>query len=158
MDHRNKSIVLPGRTIHLTDRCYELLQRIHHMDEMPVNTGGVMKMCTWNNGYFKFVVRPDEMVSFEKRELNEVRRYISTQLRVFVCRNLGYDVNYRQLYLLGFYDYIVRNVGDEEAQRLILSKRNKDDVAKIMMFAAYYGLKMNNVSHIKRALAAFVHA
>ena len=76
INFRSRQIYLQGRTITLSQQCFELLQFVHNLDEMP-STRANYVMASWNGGYFKFPVRQKDADSFSNRDIKKVRESIS---------------------------------------------------------------------------------
>lgn len=152
-----KTVSIEGRTIRLTDRCFELLQYVHSMDSMP-GWRGDYAMASYRGRYFKYNIRPKQAAVFDERPEGEIANLINRILIVNVKNEFGLDINYRLLYLCGFYDSLVMEYGEERAQELILSVRNREDTDDLMLHAQYYGIEVGNVSQLKRALYPFIHA
>ena len=81
---------------------------------------------------------------------------VNRRILVDVKKKFGVDINYRILYLLGFYDTVVKTYGAERARELVLSVRNSEDAEDLMKLAREYGVVADNVSHLKRFLRPFI--
>lgn len=155
INFRKKEVRLPGRTIKLTDRCFELLTSVHDMQEMEGMRGNFY-MMTWHNGYFKFVVRPAESDEFQNKDLTYLGRKINTTLFTKVSKEFGVDIGYRKLYLLGFYDTLVKRYGEERTKEIITSVRVSKDVSDLAAVMNDYGLVIENMTYLKRNLVQFI--
>ena len=60
------------------------------------------------------------------------------------------------MFYLGFFDHIASKVGRERANELVTSYRSSEDAAELMEFANNYGVRIDNVSHLKRALQPYI--
>ena len=156
IDEETKTINLRGRTIRLTDRCFELLQYVHNLDSLP-GWRGDYTMASWRGKYFKYNIRPKQVDTFDDRTETEVAALINRTIIVCVKNEFGMEINYRLLYLCGFYDSLVREYGEERAQELILSVRNPVDTEDLMIHAEYYGIEVSNVSQFKRSLRPLIN-
>ena len=154
INHRNRTVALQGRTVQLTDRCYELLQKFDGIDEL--NKWRTYFLTTYRGGYFKFIVQEKQLNNFDDRDFRSVCNMLNRQISVMVNQPYNTKINYSILYWLGFYDYVVKKYGEQETNRMLLSFRNSDDVTRLMSCAREYGIKVDNISHLKRFLRPFV--
>ena len=145
---------MTGRTVQLTDRCYELLQKFEGIDELV--EWRTYYLTTYGGGYFKFIVQEKQLAEFDDRDIRSICNMINRQISVYVNQPYNTKINFSILYWLGFYDSIVKKYGEEETNRMLLSFRNSDDVTKLMNCARDYGVKVDNISHLKRFLRPFV--
>lgn len=157
INHHNKTVKLPERIVHLSDRCYELLIKFDKLDTIAGWRGDYI-LASWQGSYFKFIVRPSQEDKLNDRPKTAmcdiINRYIATNV------NDKYDtkINYHILYMLGFYEFIVGKHGDEKTNAMITSYRDSDDVAELMSLAEEYGVQVDNISHLKRYLRPFIVA
>lgn len=154
INHRNRTVAMTGRTVQLTDRCYELLQKFESIDELV--EWRTYHLSTYRGGYFKFIIQEKQVSGFNDRDIKSVCNMINRQISVYVNQPYNTKINFSILYWLGFYDSIVKKYGEEETNRMLVSFRNSDDVTKLMNCARDYGVKVDNISHLKRFLRPFV--
>lgn len=157
IDHRNHTVKLPGRTVHLSERCYELLQKFHNMEEIEGWRGNYL-MASWNGSYFKFIIRQSQEDKLNERPMTAMCDILNRALAVNVNDRFGIKINYHILYLLGFYDFIVSKYGEERTSEMLTSYRNSEDVTALMSAAREYGVEVDNISHLKRYLRPFIEA
>lgn len=155
INFKTKQVRLPGRTITLSDRCFELLTFVHGMTYLEGWRGDYL-MASYRGKYFKYIIRPKEEVEFDSRPPEEIANMVNRRILVDVKKKFGVDINYRILYLLGFYDTVVKTYGAERARELVLSVRNSEDAEDLMKLAREYGVVADNVSHLKRFLRPFI--
>lgn len=155
INFKTHDVRLPGRTIHLSDRCFELLQYFHNLEEIETQRG-TYKVVSYRDGYFKFVVRAKDADSFQNNSLTKVGAILTRKITMGVRKKFNIDINYRTVYLLGFYNYIVENTSPERAKELVTSIRNGDDAKELMKYASQYGVVADNVSYIKKILRPFI--
>lgn len=154
INFKTQSVVLPGRTVHLSSATFKLLVKVHSMEEV----NGWRKYVTesWHGSYFKFIIFENKRLGFQDRPEQDVINGIS---RIFVYNiNKPYNVklNYSNLYWLGFYDYLVRKYGGDKTQEKLTSYRVFSDVRDISQAAIEYGTPEQDVTLIKKYLAIFV--
>ena len=155
INHEKKTAIVKGREIQLSDRLYELLVKINHMDEYPAHRGSYLLM-SYRGSYFKFPTRAKFEKEFNDRPPEYWAGHISRLFNRDIKNKLDININARTLYLRGFYDFMVDTVGKEETDRLIMSIRNSDDSRKIMSLAEEYGVVEQNVTTLKKVLMPFV--
>jgi integrase len=152
---KDKTVRLPGRTIQLSDRCFELLEHIHQMEDIE-GWRGDFAMVSWRGHYFKYIVRPRKADELQAREMSDIANVINRAIIVNVKNKYGVDINYRLLYLLGFYESLKKTFGKERTRELIVSVRNSKDTADLMGAARLYGVVVDNVTHLKKFLRPFI--
>lgn len=155
ISRKDKTVRLPGRTIALSDRCFELLETVHNMEDIE-GWRGDFAMVQWQSHYFKYIVRPRKIDELQSREMNEMANIINRAIIVNVKNKYGVDINYRLLYLLGFYESLKSKYGDDRAKELVISVRNSKDTADLMSAARLYGVTVDNVTHLKKFLRPFI--
>ena len=155
IDFKNKSIMLPGRTLKLSDRCFELLTFVHNLISLEGWKYDYL-VQSWRGHYFKYIIRPKEADEFDNRPLSEVGSLINRRILTDVKKKFGLEINYRLLYLLGFYDKIVEHYGEERTYELITSVRNSKNTEDLMNIAREYGVVVDNVTVLKRILRPFI--
>lgn len=156
INHYSKTVKLPGRTIRLSDRCHELLVKINKMETIPGWRGDYIA-ASWNGSYFKFIIRPSQEYKLNDRTLSEMCNIINRCIANYVNDKYDTKVNYRFLYLLGLYQYIVGKHGVKKTNDMLLSFRDLDYADELMELMNEYGVQgFNNVTHLKRQLRPFI--
>ena len=155
VDHDRKTVIVKGREIHLSDRLYELLEKIHSRTEYPAPKGSYV-FLSYRNSYFKFPTRERYRDEFNERPPEYWAGYISRMISRDIKNKMDININARTIYLLGFYDYIVRGAGQDRANELILSVRSPEDAKTIMKYARDYGVVEQNVTTLKRLLMPYI--
>lgn len=155
-----REIRLPGRTIKLSERCFELLLRVNRMEHIA--TERKIKMVSWRNGFFKYPVRKREEINIDEREPIEIQKLLNKFLTTDLFNQFGYSLRYRDLYLLGFYNFLVNKHGKEKTSELIETmSRNasKSEMARrkkeLVDSAREYGLVYTKIDAIKKSLLIF---
>lgn len=155
INFKTHEVRLPGRTIHLSDRCFELLEYIHSLNEIGTLRGNYAAV-PYQDGYFKIAIRPKEVEAFQEKSLVDVGAILTRKITMNIRKKYGVDINYRIIYLLGFHDYIVSRAGEERTKELIMSVRNSTDAQELMKYAKEYGVVAENVSYVKKLLRPFI--
>lgn len=119
---------------------------------------GDFLLASWNNSYFKFIIRPSQEDKLNDRPKTAMCDIINRCIATNVNDKYDTKINYHILYMLGFYEFIVGKHGDEKTNAMITSYRDSDDVAELMNLAKEYGVQVDNISHLKRYLRPFVSA
>lgn len=155
INFKTKEVRLPGRTVKLSDRCFELLRHTHNLDMIDGWRGDYL-MESWHGGYFKYIIRPKEKEAFQDRPETEIAALINRRINTDINRKLDLDINYRLLYFLGFFDKLSERVGKDRAKELVESVRSSKDTAELMAFANEYGIVIDNVTHLKKNLRPYI--
>lgn len=155
INHKKKTVIVRGRELQLSDRLYALLVKINNMEEYPAYRGSYT-MISCNNSYFKFPTRPSNKEEALQRPPEYWAGHISRLFNRDIKIKFDVNINARTLYLRGFYDYVVKQVGQEVADRLIYSIRSSEDTKKLMEIAYDYGITEKNVTILKKMLLPFI--
>lgn len=155
VNHEKKTAIVKGKEIQLSDRLYELLKKINSMDEYPAHRGSYLLM-SYHGSYFKFPTREKFKEEFNERPPEYWAGHISRLFNRDIKGKLDININARTLYLRGFYDYLVGEIGQQETDKLIMSVRTPEDSKKLMAFAKEYGIIEQNVTTLKKVLMPFV--
>lgn len=154
INHNAKTVLLPGRMIHLSDRCYGLLTKFNSMTEL---TGWRnFALVSWHNSYFKFIVRESKVNEIDDKPLKAMRESINVYLCKYVNNEYNTQINYSNLYLLGFYDFLTNKFGEGKVNKMLSSNYDSDAVQQLQQAAREYGFRFENVSHLKRRMRMFV--
>lgn len=154
INHKNKTIALQGRIIHLTDRCYSLLVKFHNQDMIE----GWQKyvLVGWHGSYFKFIVRASQIDAVDERPAQIMSDALNRLLSTNINKKYNTKINYSTVYWLGFYEFLVRRYGESETNQMVTSVRNPEYTTKLISSASEYGINKINVTHIKRYLRPYV--
>ena len=155
INHDKKTMKIRGREIQMSDRLYDLLCRVNRMESIPAHRGDYI-LLPYKNSYFKFPTREKFRYELEKRPPEYWGGHISRILNRELKNKLGININARTIYLLGFYDFLVRKCGEEGAKELILSVRDSEKTKKLMDIAHEYGIIEQNVTTLKKILIPFI--
>lgn len=155
INKKEKIIVLPGKIIQLSDRCYELLEHIHNTEKVK-DWHGKYILAGWRGHYFKYIIRPKNDIKLQEKELLDISRLICRTITVNVQNKYGVDINYKLIFYLGFYEYLKKHFGDERAKELILSVRDSRDVADLMGAARNYGITSRSITELKKDLRPYI--
>lgn len=155
INFRKKEVRLPGRTVKLSDRCFELLVMNNQMEIIKCRTGTHL-MLSWNGGYFKSIVRQNEMTEFNHKDATYVGRKINRSINTQIMKELGIDINYRKLYLLGIYDFGVRKYGEDRMREILTSYKVQEDYDDFVALANEYPVLTENIGELKRNLMQFI--
>lgn len=154
IDFRNKVAKLPGRTVKLSDRCFELLNYVHNLELMDEDRIKYY-MESWNDSYFKFAITAHGKTMIE-RDLKDITTMITSILTRNVAKYFDPEINFRNLFNLGFYDFFVKKYGEERTREMLLTNRDTKYADEIMATASEYGVFIRNVTYIKRKLMPYI--
>ena len=74
----------------------------------------------------------------------------------YVNNQYNTHINYSNLYLLGFYDYMAKRFGTDELNEMLYSNYDSESLKNIQQAAREYDFKLENISHLKRRLRMFI--
>lgn len=154
IDHENKTLIVRGVKRQLSDRCYELLVKVHNMTIMEGETRKAV-FHDWNGSYFKF---PS---AFDKQEFDaKPKRAPIVTINNYFSRKVGSKHNIKvsgyTIFYLGFYNYMVEKIGKERADYIIKSKMDGDATNQLMQLAEEYGINVLNPSQIRTCLYIYM--
>ena len=155
IDFRNKRVIMPNRTIVLKERTISLLTYVHSLEEIDANHG-VYKATQYRDYYFKYFVFPRNVATFGNKEPEEIAALISRTFNVYVRRPYGTNLNYRSLFLLGFYQKLVETYGEDRTKEMIMSVRNSGDTNDVFKMARLYGVNTSNISTLRKSLRIYI--
>ena len=155
IDFENHTITIPRTTIHLSDRCFELLQHLHGLNTID-NLRTTVATVSYHEGYFKLLIAQSEIGAFQDRDLTYAAATIMRKFSMNIAKKYGIDFNYRMVYLTGFYDYMVRQIGKDRTNEILTSFKVADDVHELMRLAKEYGYNSDNVTYIKRQMRPYI--
>lgn len=150
LDHRRMEVYISGKTIKLSQRCYNLLVKFHNMTE--IEGWRVHYLESWRGSYFKIIVKKSGRDTVDDKSPELARDRITGIIKFYI--NQRYDTNLSgyNIYVLGLYDFITDKYGIEETNKMITSKRDTEAVEKLMNAAREYGDSAKDISFLKRRL------
>lgn len=155
INHETHTVALSNRTVVLSDRCYELLEKFHNMAFIAAWRGNNL-LKSWHNGYFKFIIRPSQEYELDNRTEKAMSERINSVIAKQINSPYHTKINYSTLYWLGFYDFAVSKYGREETDRMFTSRYESDDITKITALAKEYGVRLNSINEIKKHMIPYI--
>ena len=152
---RRREVTVPGRIVRLSERTYQLLQENHKATQMDVHRTK-MDMMSWHGSYMKFFVHNGRVSDFSAIDAISVARKITVPISSTIPKDFGISLSFRRLYLLGFYDYLVRNTSEERAKEMILAKSSPTAHEEFMALIDAYPVITDNVFVLKQSLVEFI--
>ena len=152
---RRREVTVPGRIVRLSERTYQLLQENHKATQMDVHRTK-MDMMSWHGSYMKFFVHNGRVSDFSAIDAISVARKITVPISSTIPKDFGISLSFRRLYLLGFYDYLVRNTSEERAKEMILAKSSPAAQEEFMALIDAYPVITDNVFVLKQSLVEFI--
>lgn len=153
INHKSKTVTVNGRTIKLSDRCHSLLEKFHDMTELEGWRD--YDLVSWHGSYFKFIVQHNAQ-TIDERPLNKMREKINVYICKYINNEYKFNINFKDLYYLGFYDYLVGFYGKEKTNEMIITNYNRKNCKSLENTAKEYQLIYSKVSQLKRKLRTFV--
>lgn len=155
INFHSRRVSLPrGVTLRLSEECFDLLQRVHELEEVRSLRRGFVAI-PYHDSYFKIVTNDKGAATLQDQSLSEIGSRLKRKLSQCVKNRRGVDVKYREVYLLGFYDYICIEAGKDRANEIITSVRSTADNQELSYYAKEYGFQADNISKIKYLLKPF---
>ena len=155
VNHEKKTAMVRGKEVQLSDRLYELLVKLHNMDEYPAFRGSFM-FLSYRGSYFKFPTRASFENEFNERPPEYWAGHLSRLFNREIAQKHDTNINARTIYLRGFYDYMVKQLGQEETDRIISSTKDPDCVKKLKEMAEDYNVVESNITTLKKVMMQFV--
>ena len=152
---RRREVTVPGRIVRLSERTYQLLQENHKATQMDVHRTK-MDMMSWHGSYMKFFVHNGRVSDFSAIDAISVARKITVPISSTIPKDFGISLSFRRLYLLGFYDYLVRNTSEERAKEMILAKSSPAAQEEFMALVDAYPVITDNAFVLKQSLVEFI--
>ena len=115
-----------------------------------------MDMMSWHGSYMKFFVHNGRVSDFSAIDVISVARKITVPISSTIPKDFGISLSFRRLYLLGFYDYLVRNTSEERAKEMILAKSSPAAQEEFMALVDAYPVITDNVFVLKQSLVEFI--
>lgn len=152
---RRREVTVPGRIVRLSERTYQLLLENHKATQMDVHRTK-MDMMSWHGSYMKFFVHNGRVSDFSAIDALSVARKITVPISSTIPKDFGISLSFRRLYLLGFYDYLVRNTSEERAKEMILAKSSPAAQEEFMALVDAYPVITDNAFVLKQSLVEFI--
>ena len=140
--------------------CVELLLKLEYLNTITnfnvINR--TYSLSPWNGSYFKFYLREETALTFDDKPMNIVAmNYISKVFINHIAKGDYVGVKYSTIVLLGFYEFCVSKIGEEEMS--VILKANKETKSNKIFMDLYneYDYKTSlNPSRVKTALRTFL--
>jgi len=151
-----------GVTIHPSARCLYLFKKVHEMEIVMGGKGrgvGQYLMYQYKDYYMRYLIVPGMEYEYNQREeevLSELANKINQQFAKRLSSKYNVKASPRQIYLLGFYDYMVNNLGLDETNDIILSQRDKSKSDIFVSMADQYGVNRCNITEMRNKMRPFV--
>lgn len=155
INFRRKEVSVPGRIVRLSDRTYQLLLENHKTMQMESHRTK-MDMVSWNGSYMKFFVHPSKAAEFESLDITAIARKITIPISSVIPKDFGISMSYRRLYLLGLYDYLVRNSGEDRAREMILPGCSHEMNEEFIQLLKTYPVIVDYPFVLKQNLVEFI--
>ena len=154
VDLRRMSVILPGRVVKLDEATAKLLQANHAATSF-YGAKHEFFMLSWRDSYVHFVVSPNYADDYNSRSESEVAILINKMMVVYVRNGYGINITFKNIYWLGFYDYIVSQCGEEHAKEIITTDRQY--IEELTQYAREFGVSPKmTASYTKTHLRMYV--
>ena len=154
INHNEKCLSLIGKTVQLNDRAYQLLIQVHRYYTSDRN--GVV-YASYRGGYIPVLSKVYQLDELDDKDIDVIRNRYYHMITLLKDDN-GDTINYSKIFWLGFYDYLVKNIGDEKVKELVTEKGhfNTDPANMLIQYARLYGISQLNLTAIKRYLLKYI--
>lgn len=160
IDFQDMSIAIIGKTIKLSQRCAELLPKVHNYH---LSSHKRYIYAIYRDNYIPMYITAEKEDSINEYTPDVYKTRLYKQLTNNLFDSNGDYINYSSLYWLGFYDYLVENTSKEfvdefvntECVKVGKSKNKDNDLQTILNYAKLYGVKTESITVIKRFLKRF---
>lgn len=149
IDFRRNRVHVGDRYVTLDKRTMGLLKTVHSMEIMP-RVRGSYDMIPYQDGYFRFPFGGGS--NFDERGPNQPGLILSSALRTLGTFDGKYISN-RSLFLLGFYNYMIKRCGKEKANKLLEYEDRWAPADELIQLATEYGINEEPM-RIKRNMHA----
>lgn len=156
----NLSVAITGKTIQLSQRCYDLLPKVHkfHLTQKKRYVYAI-----YHGYYVPMLITAEKEDTVNEYDISIYKSRLYKQLTNNLFDSNGEPINYTTLYWLGFYDYLVKNTDKEFVDRFINNKcvrigksREKDEnLQTILNYARLYGVRTQSITIMKRFMKRF---
>lgn len=150
-----KEVSVPGRTVRLSERTLQLLLENHKATQMETHRTK-MDMVSWHGSYVKFFVHRGRVDDLESLDIRAIARKITIPISSMIPKDFGISMSYRRLYLLGLYDYLVRNSGEDRVREMILPGCSHEMNEEFIQLLNTYPVRTDNPSAVKQNLVEFI--
>lgn len=154
------TIAIIGKTVNISQRCYELLLKVHKFHISPQKR---YVYAIYRDFYIPMFITAEKESTVNDYEVNVYTSRLYKQLTMNLFDSNGEAINYSSLYWLGFYDYLVKNTSKEFVDEFVntdcakvgKSKSKNTDLQTVLNYAKMYGVKTDSITVIKRFLKRF---
>lgn len=150
IDFTNHLIHFPYKDVCLSHRTEELLKEIHQMVKFT-SYKQVYFPAFYNGSYIPIIVKKSFVDSVNTRPIGSVALSISNTVNTFT----GKRVSARDIYKLGFYDFIVKKMGVDVACS-ILTNSDTESTLILMKLVGEYGYTVRVIANVRQDLKAFL--
>ena len=151
VDFDNHVITINDRAVVITDRCAELLHKVHAMSEMEGGRRN-FNMLPWRGSYLRFASKENAVFSLDSRTPREMAQYINIRFQN-IRKVTEIDITPRKVFELGFYLHLVDKYGEERMRQMV----EENESAEVLVDEAKaYGIASNWVSPIRQLLLEYI--
>lgn len=156
INHKKRTVRLPGKVVQLTERTYSLLVDLHQIEEIEGNYHFSTIMASWRGSYFKLRIRESTQDSFDKKSLETVAAKIVYDINRYAKTAVDGKISFNLAYMCGFFDNLVNKYGIENITNMVKSLRDANAIEILSREATLYGVPFDNITQLKNKLRIFV--
>ena len=138
------------RIVHISERTRELLIRNHDLECFSVKRQSFYPVF-YKGSYIPLLVKRNYVDSVDDRSMDIIFAGLSKAVNKF----LDGEITTRDIYRLGFYDFVVNHIGYDNAYEIITNS-TQENTAKLMSLAGLYGYNIQRPSYIRSDMKEFL--
>lgn len=151
IDFAAQAVTVRGTKHYLSDRTFALLMIIHNTESYD-GYNAKYYMVSYKDGYFKFPTKERYLAQSGERDEKFYMNYLSRIFNRDIRSEFGYAVNFRDIFLRGFYERMRSTYGKEKLDNMIKALNDPISNAELMRQALDYGMSVSVVTYLKREL------
>lgn len=155
IDFDKHEIHIDGRTVKLSNRCFDLLQYVHGLTGLKAYRFD-SALLSWRGSYFKCICRMSSAASFESRPIEMITSNMDSYLMRYLLDDDGVPINYRSIYLVGLYDRLCEAFGKEDFNAYLRGEGRPASMKEMSEVIAKYSNTSRDPSYFRRALIPYI--
>lgn len=150
INYKKKSLMVFGREVNLSDRCFFLLDKFTKLDAAE-GIRGCIHYIRWNGCVYPVARRENWNID------GLTKRQMASMMILNFSKRINAHSDYQMcatdLYLLGFFDYMVAKFGQEDTIKMIqINSKSKGSDSLLKGCANEYGVHNRNVTQLKQMM------
>ena len=156
IDRDRCQIDINERSVQVSERAIELLDKINSMQYMPGQRADSL-MLSWHDSYFKLICRQKESKGLQNKSHVYVSDAILKALRRMLSES-GSNLTLRSVYYCGAYEALCRTYGEDKAAAMVIAEGDGKINEDLMKFAIQFNMPARDGTRVKDLLLPYVKA